>query len=86
MKIPCFGDLDQTSPKCKMCSRNVLGMVGTSFESLEAVVSVKIIFVKFSNFFVPFCNQNGIIHIGKIQKPIIPFWLQKGTNITKIDF
>ena len=46
--------------------------------------------MRFSNFFVPFCNQNGIIHIGKIHKPIIPFWLQKGTkkfeNFTKIIF
>ena len=58
--MACFDDFDQTSPEPKICCRNVLNMVGTSFESLQAIVSEKIIFMKFLHFFVPFCNQNGI--------------------------
>ena len=35
-------------------------MVGTFFESLKSIFFEKIIFMKFSYFFVPFWNQNGI--------------------------
>ena len=54
-------DVDQTSKILKICSKNVLGMVGASFESLKAIVSEKILFINFSYFFVPFWNQNGIV-------------------------
>ena len=67
-KTAFLGDFDQTSPEPKFRSRNVLNMPGTSFESLDAIVSEKIIFMKFLHFFVPFCNQNGIIQIEKNRK------------------
>ena len=59
-RIAVLGDFDQTSPERKIRSRHDLNMVGTSFESLGAIVSEKIILIKFLHFFVPFCNQNGI--------------------------
>ena len=40
-------DVDQTSKILKICSKNVLGMVGASFESLKDIVSEKILFIKF---------------------------------------
>ena len=64
-KIALLGDLDQTSPLRKIRSRHDLNTVGTSFESSGSIVAEKIIFMKFLHFFVPFCNQNGIIQIGK---------------------
>ena len=42
-----LADVDQTSKILKICSKNVLGMVGASFESLKAIVSEKILFIKF---------------------------------------
>ena len=63
-----LSDFDQTSTERKIRSRHDLNMVGTSFESLGIIVSEKIIFQKFLHFFVPFCNQNGIIQIGKNRK------------------
>ena len=59
-KIPLFADFDQTSSKRNICFRNVLKMVGTFFESLQSIFFEKRIFIKFSYFFVPFWNQNGI--------------------------
>ena len=56
-----LADVDQTSKTLKILSENVLDMVGTSFESLNAIVSEKILFVDFLYFFVPFWNQNGIV-------------------------
>ena len=56
-----LADVDQTSKILKICSKNVLDMVGASFESLKAIVSEKILFIKFPYFFVPFWNQNGIV-------------------------
>ena len=42
-----LADIDQTSKILKICSKNVLGMVGASSESLKAIVSEKILFIKF---------------------------------------
>ena len=39
-------DVDQTSKILKICSKNVLGMVGASFESLKVIGSEKILFIK----------------------------------------
>ena len=41
-----LADIDQTSKILKICSKNVLGMVGASFESLKAIFSEKILFIK----------------------------------------
>ena len=71
---------DQTSSKHKICSKNVLNTVGTSFESLKCILFEKINFFKFSHFFMPFWNQNGIHRNTKKQNQLIPFWLQKGTK------
>ena len=38
-----LADVDQTSKILKICSKNVLGMVGASLESLKAIVSEKIL-------------------------------------------
>ena len=46
-KIAFLADVDQTSKVLKICSKNVLGMVGTSFESSKAIVSEKLLFIKF---------------------------------------
>ena len=62
-------DVDQTSNLLKICSKNVLDMVGASFESSKAVVSEKMFFMKFLYFFVLFWNQNGIIQNCKKRKP-----------------
>ena len=59
--MPFLADVDQTSKILKICSKNVLDMVGASFESLKAIVSEKILFIKFLYFFVPFWNLNGIV-------------------------
>ena len=59
-RIAVLADFDQTSPERKIRSRHDLNMVGTSFESLGAIVFEKISFIKFLHLFVPFCNQNGI--------------------------
>ena len=56
-----LADVDQTSNLLKICCKNVLDMVGASFESLKAIFSEKKLFIKFLYFFVPFWNQNGII-------------------------
>ena len=56
-----LADVVQTSKILKIRSKNVLDMVGASFESLKAIVSEKILFINFSYFFVPFWNQDGII-------------------------
>ena len=53
--------VDQTSKILKICSKNVLGMVGASFESLKDIVSEKILFINFLLFLVPFWSQNGIV-------------------------
>ena len=72
-----LSDFDQTSTERKIRSRHDLNMVGTSFESLEVIVSEKIIFVNFLHFFVPFCNPNGIIQIGENRKSAITVWVTK---------
>ena len=72
-----LGDFDQTSPERKIRSRHDLNMVGTSFESLEVIVSEKIILKNFLYFFVPFCNPNGIIQIGENRKSAITVWVTK---------
>ena len=46
-KMAFLADVDQTSKILKICSKNVLGMVGASFESLKDIVSEKILFIKF---------------------------------------
>ena len=46
-KIAFLTDIDQTSKILKICSKNVLGMVGASLESLKAIVSQKILFIIF---------------------------------------
>ena len=56
-----WADVDQCSKMLKTCSKNVLDMVGASFESLKAIVFERIIFITFLYFFVPFWNQNGIV-------------------------
>ena len=56
-----LADVDQNSKILKYCSKNVLDMVGASLESLKAIVSEKMFFMKFLYFFVPFWNQNGIV-------------------------
>ena len=45
-KMTFLADVDQTSKVLKICSKNVLGMVGASFESLKAIVSEIILFIK----------------------------------------
>ena len=45
-KMAFLTDVDQTSKILKICSKNVLGMVGASFESLKAIFSEKILFIK----------------------------------------
>ena len=76
-----FTIFDQTTSEAKICSRNDLKMVGTSFESWESIFFEKIIFIKILYFFVPFWNQNGMIHFSFL---MIPFWFQKGTKKCKI--
>ena len=66
--IVVLADFDQTSSGREIRSRHDLNMVGTSFESLGAIVFEKISLIKFLHLFVPFCNQKGIIQIGKNRK------------------
>ena len=60
-KIAFLAVFDQTSSERKICSRNVLDMIKTSFESLWSIFFEKNNFEIFLYFLVPFCNQNGII-------------------------
>ena len=66
--MPFLAVFDQTSSKLKICSRNVLKMIKTSFESLGSIFFEKINFENFLHFFVPFCNQNGNIQKWKTRK------------------
>ena len=45
-KIEFLADVDQTLKILKICSKNVLGMFGASFESLKAIFFDKILFIK----------------------------------------
>ena len=45
-KMAFLTDVDQTSKILKICSKNVLGMVGASFQNLKVIFSEKILFMK----------------------------------------
>ena len=62
-KIAFLTDVDQTSKILKICSKNVLGMVGALFERLKAIVSEKIFFYKMFIIFGAFLEPKRYLFI-----------------------